>query len=557
MPSQRVEYALRLMHQLAGIVGFAHRVVPKAIIHRDLKPANVLVQATAQGTFTPKVADFGIGGVSARHAVASMMQRGSRGAFLTTALRGSYTPIYAAPEQRRGDDPDPRDDVFSLGVIWLHLLTCDMTLEAGSDWRDEVAEMKLQEGMLDLLGRCLAQRAARRPADGAVLEAELGQLLGGKPPVKVAPVVVAPPVKSLLPVVPAPRPPVDDPAAKLIASLQGFDVAHQRAREAVKRYDFAEAVRLLEGVPADQRNHAEYAHACQGRDRRAFLEPAIEEATRQHNLFKLRFLLEEALFWMPQRADLVRLRDVVYPRTKEVSNSIGMRFVLIPSGKFSMGSPNNEAGRNAKNEPLHEVAISKPLYLGVFQVTQEEYEKVMGNNPSNFKAASGLDTRRFPVESVTWNEASTFCQRLSALPGEKQSGRVYRLPTEAEWEYSCRGGVPSRTVYPFGNAITDKQANFNQHLKRTCPVGSYPANAFGLHDMEGNVWEWCSDWYGENYYQQSPQSDPQGPSSGEIRVLRGGSWDCGAASCRSAFRGYGGPGGRGSSCGFRVVLLFA
>jgi formylglycine-generating enzyme required for sulfatase activity len=179
----------------------------------------------------------------------------------------------------------------------------------------------------------------------------------------------------------------------------------------------------------------------------------------------------------------------------------------------------------------------------------------MGSNPSHFGAATGLDTRRFPVENVSWNDAVEFCRRLSVLPAEKQSGRTYRLPTEAEWEYSCRGGASSRTLYPFGNSITDKHANYNNRRKRTSSVGAYPPNGFGLHDMIGNVWEWCADWYDEAYYAKSPARDPEGPASGQLRVLRGGSWYNDASYCRAAYRDCHGPGYRNDGYGFRVVLL--
>jgi formylglycine-generating enzyme required for sulfatase activity len=146
------------------------------------------------------------------------------------------------------------------------------------------------------------------------------------------------------------------------------------------------------------------------------------------------------------------------------------------------------------------------------------YEKVMGSNPSYFSAKGGgkdnvrgMDTRAFPVETVSWDEAVEFSRRLAALAEEARSGRSYRLPTEAEWEYSCRGGASSYQVFnPFGNSLSPTQANFDgnypyggagkgAYLERTCKVGSYPANGFGLYDMHGNVWEWCADWYDENY----------------------------------------------------------
>jgi formylglycine-generating enzyme required for sulfatase activity len=211
--------------------------------------------------------------------------------------------------------------------------------------------------------------------------------------------------------------------------------------------------------------------------------------------------------------------------------------------------------------------------MGVYEVTQGEYEKVMGTNPSNFSPTGGYkdrvegkDTSQFPVENVSWNDAVEFCKKLSELPEEKRSGRVYRLATEAEWEYACRGGASSSKPFHFGDSLSSTQANFDgnypyggagkgPYLKRTTRVGSYQANTFGLYDMHGNVWEWCADWYDENYYKDSPRKDPTGPATGTSRVLRGGSWDGNGSNCRSAYRLNDGPGRRGSDIGFRVVLV--
>jgi formylglycine-generating enzyme required for sulfatase activity len=259
---------------------------------------------------------------------------------------------------------------------------------------------------------------------------------------------------------------------------------------------------------------------------------------------------------------------------KEVENSVGMKLVLIPAGKFKMGSPADEDGYFRDQGPVHDVEITRPFFLGAHEVTQGQYEKVMGANPSSFAATGndkasrdrviGLDTSTFPVDSVSWHDAVAFCAKLTALPEEKAAGRAYRLPTEAEWEYACRAG--SSTPFHSGDSLSSKQANFNgnfpsgggdrgPYLQRTCPVGSYAANVFGLHDMHGNVWEWVADRYGEDYYASSERRDPQGPESGDRRILRGGSWDNRGKGCRTAFRRGHGPANRLSSYGFRVVCV--
>jgi formylglycine-generating enzyme required for sulfatase activity len=238
---------------------------------------------------------------------------------------------------------------------------------------------------------------------------------------------------------------------------------------------------------------------------------------------------------------------------KELTNSVGIKLVLIPKGTFTMGSPIEEEGRY-DSEVQHEVTISKDYYLGVTEVTQGQYEKVIGTNPSEFQKQVILngDSSMHPVEKVTWEDAVAFCKRLSELPDEKKAGREYRLPTEAEWEYACRAG--SDTAYHFGGSSkpSDDFAWFSNSNKQTHPVGQKKANAWGLYDMHGNVFEWCSDWLGE--YPKGAVSDPTGPKEGVLRVFRGGSWNSGAASGRSATRFYTGPLGRGDWIGFRVAV---
>jgi formylglycine-generating enzyme required for sulfatase activity len=246
---------------------------------------------------------------------------------------------------------------------------------------------------------------------------------------------------------------------------------------------------------------------------------------------------------------------------REITNSIGMKLVRIPAGKFMMGSPASEVGHD-KDEEQHEVEITRDFYLGMHEVTQAQYKKVMGKNPSYFSAGGGgkdkvkgIDTDDFPVENVSYDDAVELCKKLSALLVEWQAGRTYRLPTEAEWEYSCRGGASSSKPFHFGTSLSSTQANFNNNLKRTCKVGSYDANPFGLRDMHGNVWEWCADRYAEDYYPTSLRRDPRGPASGSYRVFRGGGWGSVGRHCRSADRNWRGPDYRGNFLGFRVALV--
>ena len=238
----------------------------------------------------------------------------------------------------------------------------------------------------------------------------------------------------------------------------------------------------------------------------------------------------------------------------KLKNSIGIEFASIPAGKFLMGSPATEKERSS-NETQHEVTLTQGFRMGVHEVTQAQYEQVMGKNPSEFKGAT------LPVETVSYDDTLAFCKKLSDLPAEKAAGRKYRLPTEAEWEYCCRAGTS--TPFHFGNELNGTQANCDgtipygttqngPFLRKTTPVGSYPPNAWGLYDMHGNVWEWCQDWL-DSYPKQSV-TDPRGPEVGSNCVLRGGSWGDVAADCRSASRDWLDPSGRSYGGGFRLAL---
>jgi formylglycine-generating enzyme required for sulfatase activity len=235
-----------------------------------------------------------------------------------------------------------------------------------------------------------------------------------------------------------------------------------------------------------------------------------------------------------------------------------MTFVLVPPGKFLMGSPEGEQGRDP-DEVQHEVTLTEPFYLGKDEVTQAQYEALVGKdkNPSHFKGAE------LPVESVSWTEAFEYADSLTKKRAAKL---LYRLPTEAEWEYSCRGGRSFSQPFGIGDgtSLSSDQANFDgnfpfggaakgKYLEKTTPVGSYPPNAFGLNDMHGNVWEWCADWYGP--YAVGNATNPGGPLGGSSRVIRGGGWSSFAGYCRAAFRHGFGPGIRNLILGFRLARV--
>ena len=250
----------------------------------------------------------------------------------------------------------------------------------------------------------------------------------------------------------------------------------------------------------------------------------------------------------------------------DFGEGVKLEMVLVPEGKFKMGFTKKGLAelkveiqeyfkkilkKELVKEDLdavdliiswqgkqHEVTLTKPYYMGKYEVTQEQYEAVMGKNPSDIKGA------KLPVANVSWLDCKEFIKKLNA----KTNGG-YRLPTEAEWEYACRAGTT--TAYSFGDKMTPKDANYeDSKIGKPVEVGSYQPNAFGLYDMHGNVWEWCEDWHGEYPF---AVTYPKGPATGENRVLRGGSFDLTVSSARSSYRLYITPTDRFNFFGFRLA----
>ena len=222
-----------------------------------------------------------------------------------------------------------------------------------------------------------------------------------------------------------------------------------------------------------------------------------------------------------------------------LTNSVGMEFVLIPAGAFTMGASDSYPDE----QPIRTVRISRPFYLGKYEVTQAQWEAVMGYNPSAWRGQ-----RNLPVEQVSWEDVQAFLRRLNTEEGVAR----YRLPTEAEWEYAVRAGTT--TAYSFGSDVSrlDEYAWYGGNAAHTShPVGQLKPNAWGLHDMHGNVWEWVHDWY--ETYPTGAVTDPQGPVSGVSRVFRGGGRSNVAWRCRSSSRGYRPPESRLDAVGFRVL----
>jgi formylglycine-generating enzyme required for sulfatase activity len=503
----------------------------KGLVHRDIKPANLL--RTDDGQI--KVLDMGLALVLA--ATTLTREVGTR----------MGTLDYMAPEQVSDAHlVDIRADIYSLGCTLYHLLARRVPFD---DCHPAARVLVRQQ-------QCPRPVEEYRPDVPATLARVLRRMLARQPAGRYqAPAAVA---EALQPFCAQEPPPVPD---RPVESSRSTDPQTDESAVAPSLSPSTEA-------PTPQKEPDETTGSSGG---------SLRLPRRLLGALGLGIVLSAAIIsvvvLLPWPGKNKPPKRATPP--PEIDNSIGLKLVLIPKGTFTMGSPENEEGRDATEEQ-HKVEITKEFYLGIYEVTQGQFRSIMNYNPSYFSKdgkgkegvdfaqmkpaggkdkVKGHDTDAFPVENVSWCEAVEFCKKLSTLAEEKAADRRYRLPTEAEWEYACRGGAPSYQVFHFGSSLSPRQVNFNRHLDRTCKVGSYKPNGFGLYDMHGNVWEWCSDWYGSDYYGESPRRDPQGPDKGSLRVFRGGSWASFDRNCRSALHHGSPPRSRWNYRGFRVALV--
>ena len=518
-----VEQTVRLIRVIASAMSEAHEA---GIIHRDLKPANIMIRDGGE----PVIMDFGL----ARSTSETESHLTGTGAILGT-------PTYMSPEQAMGDKPriGPTTDIYSLGVIFYEMLagrppfrgnvTAVLTQIATSDPKplDEYAP-GIPSTVAAIVRRMMAKQVEQRfPSMAEVVSSLTAYLDEVAAPSQTGRAVTASTSRSLQPVSGAVT-----PAGSGDASLDQFLHA-RKGSEAARPQPPA-------GSPSDRSPERTGLSRTSRRLRTADLTTVgAGIATLIMLLGGLYFTLRGGGDSDPATTQTVSHSDDGQSRqttpADRTENSIGMRFVPIKPGTFTMG----------EGETAHQVTLTKPFELGQFEVTQEQYERVMGNNPGQFKAAQN------PVNSVSWKDAVEFCRKLSELPEEQASGFVYRLPTEAEWEYACRAGTT--TTFSFGDdeILLDDYAWHSDTFLH--PVGQKKPNPWGLYDMHGNVWEWCQDWYGS--YPSGSVTDPAGPESGSNRVFRGASVGSRVDVHRSAYREKYGPDHRTSGLGFRVVRV--
>jgi len=565
---------VQLLLPVAKALDYAHS---EGLVHRDIKPGNIMTDPATGKVF---VVDFGLAAE-----VRTSMSMHSR-----SVMEASGTEPYMAPEQWMGQAQDGRSDQYSLAVVAWQMLTGQLPYQgSGHQLGFAVTQSPIPElpntlqHLHPVFGQSMAKERKQRFSSPVDFIKSLSSAREGEAPAEPLQGTASSTVIT----------PEDDLSTLLQKTQESVARKHAQAKQLLQEHRYADAVQVLDSIPQHLRDQQLAENARKNRDRAEELESAITTAVTEVRLDGLKDQIAELLELQPERDDMRRVLAQLPqepPKPKrpallvapfdatqakaaqsawakhlgidvKINNSVGMRFRLIPPGTFEMGSPASEPKR-ISHETLHNVSITQPKLLGIYPVTQGEWKKLMGSNPSYFTSVQGEDTSRFPVEQVSWEDSQAFLTQLNAQHGLK--GWRYRLPTEGEWEYACRAGTVS--PFWFGGELNGKQGNCNgtcpypdkttekgPYLERPTVVGAYGANPFGICDQHGNVWEWCGDWYNKGYYEQSEGEDPQGPSSGSSRVLRGGSWSSNATYCRSARRNRSVPSNRNHFIGFRVL----
>jgi len=538
---KRLGRAVKVLHQIAGALAAMHRLNPP-IVHRDLKPANILMAGA-----TPRITDFGIGSVA--------LPEGSEAAFtarLPTDMHGLCTALYASPEQRFGAPASPRDDVFALGVIAWQFVSGDAYGQPGTDALAELRDLKVPTELASLIVRSTAFNPERRPKDGGEWEATLAALIArfrSQPEASTAsvPVLIAESgsVPGLVPTSVPPaqtntsspsKPYVVPPPLPTRAGSEP-EIETERAEELPE-----EAIKRRRGLLAV------LVVACVALVVGLFValrDPKPNEVAKNQPEVPAPKSKGDSPDPKPKVATFPANPKAGDEYTLRVGNpAVEMAFCWIPPGNFQMGGTGYD-----DEKPAHKVTISKGFRMGQTEVTQAQWKAVMGSeSPSHFKGPER------PVDSVTWDEAQQFCQKLQeSMRKGGMSGVTVRLPTEAEWEYACRAGTTSDYWSGSDEAALRRAGWFDGNSQRqTQPVGKLAKNAWGLYDVHGNVWEWCHD--DKRTYTAQEQVDPVGNSNDDSRVLRGGSWGSSPDLCRAAFRFRRAPASRSLDYGFRVCF---
>jgi formylglycine-generating enzyme required for sulfatase activity len=525
-----VTNACYVVYQAALGLQHAHE---RGMVHRDIKPANLILARMGEKDVV-KILDFGLAKVTSDGQVDSS---------LTREGQTLGTPDFIAPEQiRDAQSADIRADIYSLGCTFYFLLTGGPPFRGEHVWDLYQAHLSMEAGPLNLV----------RPEVPVELAALVAKMMAKEPRKRFhTPGEVA---QALVPFFETEKGNVAVKTANPRQNLGRWSTAVEKLSRSGSRARSAAAALVLFGLVL------------------AFAAMVFRSKST-HGMIVRENAPENAA--VPVDRD----RSTVIPVSQgSFRNSIGMTFEPIPAGEFLMGSFDSEKGAYPNEKPQHLVRITKPFYLCESEVTQAQYEVVMGNNPSFLSANGGgkalvaeQPTDQHPVENVSWLEAILFCNKLSEkerrkpfyeIDGEdirvvEWNGPGYRLPTEAEWEFACRANTATSTRYSFGNDVPKlgEYAWFDANSDyRTHPVRQKRPNGFGLYDMHGNVWEWCWDWYGEGYGKSPVGDDPIGPGAALHRILRGGAYDSESHRTRSAARLRIAPELRYEFLGFRLAV---
>jgi formylglycine-generating enzyme required for sulfatase activity len=547
--SKGEKVVIKLLQDILEVLAVVHQ---HQVIHRDIKPQN-LMRRKADGKIV--LIDFG-----AVKEISTLLVNPQGQTSVSVAI-GS--PGYMPSEQARGK-PKYASDVYAVGMMAIQALTGLMANELKEDpqtgeilWRDRA---QVSDELAEVLDKMVRDHFSQRYQTAAEAMQALMPIAAPMLPPTLAVSSIATqstppqsPTASSIPTIPSPPPatiPSVPPTSKgttppptrrkvlTLLSLAGVGLGGVAVWELLKRT-------LLQSSPQSSPSPSSRPVAS--------ASPVDSNSPVSVSANNLKSFSFEVVKVNDRGQVTSTTQKTARSFAQDLGNGVTLEMVAIPGGTFTMGSPTTEEERESHEGPQHQVTV-KPFYLGKFEVTQAQYQAIMGNNPSSFKGAN------LPVEQVSWNDAVKFCQRLS-----QKTGRTYRLPSEAEWEYAARAGTS--TAFCFGETITTDLANYNgsssygsapkgQNRQETTDVGSFPPNNFGLYDLHGNVWEWCQDTFQENYNgapaDGSARTDKNGDRS--PTVLRGGSWYDGSEDSRSAARYGDNPDKRDDDFGFRVAV---
>ncbi|OBQ15355.1 MAG: hypothetical protein AN486_23710 [Anabaena sp. AL93] len=523
--------SLRLINQttaiewLKDLLIILEQVHNKNFFHRDIKPSNVMLRA---GDTQLVLIDFG----TVREVTNTVMiQQGG--------VTGFNSPGYTPSEQLTGNAV-MQSDFFALGRTFVYLLTGKEPLDqemydsyhATLNWRNYAPQ--ISKMLADLLDEMMQTLYKDRPQNTQEILQRIAKI-----------------EKALQP--PPPKPQLQPQPIK----YQPKPIS-QKQKNTTRR-DFIQTVSLVVGgaviavvgqnLFSGNKNQTSTPKITTSPNTpNPTPEPTPKITTPPLQTFSFEVVTTDATGSITNR----RNASAKY-FTEDLGNGVLLEMVEIPGGTFMMGSPANEAERDSDESPKHQVTVPS-FCMGKYELTQAQYQAIMGNNPANFKGNNR------PVENVSWDDAVAFCQKLS-----QRTGKKYRLPSEAEWEYACRAGTT--TPFYFGESITPELVNYDgnypyasapkgQYRQQTTDVGTFPPNAFGLYDMHGNVLEWCQDDYQENYINAPTDGSASTVLSATYKLLRGGSWNGNAGYCRSADRNGSLRDFRRFNYGFRVVSSF-